>query len=85
MDYEPLSQFTERILTITDNLLNEPLDPVHILYKKSDDLSLPLAGYETLMRAARYLDEQLLDYVSETEMEYELRTRANGRSPFHLQ
>lgn len=79
MDYEPLSQFTERILTITDNLLNEPLDPVQILYRKSDDLSLPLAGYETLMRAARYLNSQ------EPEMEYELRTRANGRSPFHLQ
>lgn len=72
MEYEPLSQFTERILTITDNLLNEPLDPIQILYRKAEDTSVLIEGYEKLMRAAHYLHTQ------EPEMEYELRTRSHG-------
>lgn len=79
MEYEPLSQFTERILTLTDNLLNEPLDPVQVLYRKAEDTSVLIEGYEKLMRAARYLHDR------EPERDYELRTRANGRSPFSLQ
>lgn len=71
MEYEPLSQFTERILTITDTLLNEPLDPVYILYKKSEDTSLPFESYLTLMRAAQYLHGS--------------RLTDRYKTPFHLQ
>lgn len=78
---ETHQQFTDRMIQASDRLLGNNLDPVQILYRKSEDTSLLIAGYETLMRAARYLYEQ--SHTPETEMEFELRSPRNPFASLH--
>lgn len=50
-----ITEFTNHMIAVTDRLLGHDLDPVQILYLKSEDLSISFEGYRTLMRAAHYL------------------------------
>lgn len=74
---ETHQHFTDRMIQASDRLLGNSLDPVQILYRKSEDPSITIQAYETLMRSARYLYES--SHTPETEMEFELRS---PRNPF---